>query len=159
MDLSATVAGPDGVPLGEQKHSMDIDTPQPLPNDNDNDDSTNGIVTTTSSSLPVDSSTTSSTSSEVKLVTTDRDMEMTSDKHGVNSSSSTPRSPNTATTTEPTQPAADETMDTSVADAIIPDQDPTAPEHQEDPEPIKDWTSSAPRCTKTSGSIDSNGIK
>ncbi|KAG0062443.1 ATPase AAA domain-containing protein 2B [Linnemannia elongata] len=145
MGLSATVAGPDGVPLGEQeKHSMDIDTPQPLPNDNDNDASTNGIVTTTSSSLPVDSSTTTSTSSEVKLVTADRDMEMTSDNHAVNSSSSTPRSPTTATATEPTQPAADETMDTSAADAIIPDKDLTAPEHQEDPEPIKEQTPTPP---------------
>lgn len=144
-ELSATVAGTDGVHSGEQeKHSMDIDTPQLLQNDNDNDSSTNGIVTTTSSSLSVDSSTTASTSMEEKLVAADRDLEMTSDNHAINGSPSyTPGSPTTATTTEPTQSAADETMDTSVADPIIPDQDPTAPEYQ-DPEPIKEQTPTPP---------------
>ncbi|KAG9066437.1 ATPase AAA domain-containing protein 2B [Linnemannia hyalina] len=143
-ELSATVVGADDVHLGEQeKHSMDIDTLQPLKNDNDNDASANGIVTTASSSLPVDPSTTASTSREENLVAADHDIEMTSDNHAVNGSSSTLGSPTTATTTEPTQPVAVETIDASVADPIIPDQDPTAPEHL-DLEPIKEQTPTPP---------------
>ena len=143
-ELSATVGGADGAHIGEQeKHNMDIDTPQPLQNDNDNDASTNGIVTTTSSSLPVNPSTTTSTSREEKLMATDRDMEMTNDNHAVNGSSSTPGSLIPTATTEPTQPAADETIDTSLAYPVILDQDPTAPEHQ-DPEPIKEQTPTPP---------------
>ncbi|KAF9128960.1 ATPase AAA domain-containing protein 2B [Mortierella sp. GBA39] len=142
-ELSATVVGADGVHLGEQeKHSMDID-PQPLNNDNDNDASVNSITTTASSSLPVDPSTTASTSREEKLVVADHDIEMTSGNHAVNGSSSIPGSPTTATTTEPSQPAADGTIDTSVADQIIPDQDPTVPEHL-DPEPIEEQTPTPP---------------
>ncbi|KAF9149586.1 hypothetical protein BG015_008620 [Linnemannia schmuckeri] len=158
--LSVTT-GTDGIDaVGEQeKHSMDIDTRQPLQNDDGNDASTNGIVKiTTSSSLHIDpaaaASSLPSTEDKATSAVVDRDMEMTSGEHGVSGSSTTPGSPSAtsiAATSDPisAQPA-DEAMDTSVMDAIIPDQDPTtaslvtSEDQSAAAEPIKEQTPTPP---------------